>query len=164
MKKFNSPNSINQFFIWIDGELKCPCRIGGPLTTVWLGSSLYSYLSPSGCFYCGVVGGKCHRWYVGASDDGKDSCRLSSNDMEYFSAVCGSAENYANSSGTFARTRSLYLQVLFRRVFHSVLTNKHPASERDRWWEPFSWPGSAGHESTPDGQLVMLTSRKLCFT
>lgn len=127
--------------------------------TVWLGSSLCSCPSPLDCFCCGEVGGKFHRWCVGASDDGKDSYRLSSNDMEYFSAVCGSAESYASSWGRFAHKRSLYLQVLFRRVFRSVLTNTRPAFETDRWWEPFSWPGSAGHESTLDVQLVMLTSR-----
>lgn len=56
---------------------------------------------------------------------------------------------------------SSYLQVLFHKVFHWGLRNKHRAFEMDRWWEPFSGLESVGHESTLDEQLVMLTSQML---
>lgn len=51
-----------------------------------------------------------------------------------------------------------YLQASFRRLCRSASTSTRLASEMGRWWGPFAWMESVGHESMLDGLLARPTS------
>lgn len=93
--------------------LKYPYRTGDRQFQAisWLCSSHCSCLSLlSAAGFCLVVDGRYHSFGSGDCDDEMNCGRLSSNGMEYFLVVYGSAVSCASSLRRCARTQSLYLE------------------------------------------------------